>query len=274
MIIYKITNLINGKIYIGQTKFTVEKRFKEHAKADSPLGHAIRKYGKKNFKAEVIETCQTFTELNEREIFWIKEFNCKVPNGYNIADGGAFYAVKKVDGEYYFVKTDENGEIIGYFLLTDKFIDKVNDKRYYVKIDDDGNIKGYFPIKDKNLGKDWLALFQNPSIWLAKQKMTGEQSSVLWYLLGRLDFENFLRVSRTEIAETLQMQPVNVSRAMKVLKEKNIIVEGLPAGKFKTYRLNPNIGYKGKNRNENILSFEDELAKKGKNFLNADFTTD
>ena len=157
--------------------------------------------------------------------------------------------------------------------LKENIIALPKEKKYYVVTDDDGNIKGYFPLKNKNLGKDWLALFQNPSIWLAKQKMTGEQSSVLWYLLGRLDFENFLRVSRTEIAETLQMQPVNVSRAMKVLKEKNIIVEGLPAGKFKTYRLNPNIGYKGKNRNENILSFEDALSQQGKNFLNADFTT-
>ena len=274
MIIYKITNLINGKIYIGQTKFTVEKRFKEHAKADSPLGHAIRKYGKKNFKAEVIETCQTFTELNEREIFWIKELNCKVPNGYNIADGGAFYAVKKVDGEYYFVKTDENGEIIGYFLLTDKFIDKVNDKRYYVKIDDDGNIKGYFPLKEKKLGKDWLALYQDPSLWLGQLRLTGEQYSVLFALFNKLDFDNFLRVSLKEIAEALKLKIANVSRAMKVLKEKDIIIEGPPAGKFKTYRLNPYIGYKGKNRNENILSFEDALSQQGKNIVNADIKQD
>ena len=61
---------------------------------------------------------------------------------------------------------------------------------------------------------------------------------------------------------------------MKVLKEKNIIVEGPPAGKFKTYRLNPNISYKGKKCNENILIFEDALSQQGKNFVNADIKKD
>lgn len=143
-------------------------------------------------------------------------------------------------------------------------------KRYLVLTDDDGNIKGYFPLKEKNLGKDWLALYQNPALWLAQQKMTGEQSSVLWYLFSQLDFNNFLRVTRQEIAETLKIDPSRVSRAMKVLKEKNIIVEGPPVGKFKTYRLNPYIGHKGKNRKETILNFEEELAKQGKNITDAD----
>ena len=147
-------------------------------------------------------------------------------------------------------------------------------KRYLVETDDDGNIKGYFPLKNKNLGKDWFALYQDPSLWLGQLRLTGEQYSVLFALFNKLDFDNFLRVSLKEIAEALKLKIANVSRAMKVLKEKDIIIEGPPAGKFKTYRLNPYIGYKGKNRNENILSFEDELAKKGKNFLNADLTTD
>ena len=261
MIIYKITNLVNGKIYVGQTKFSVEKRFKEHAKANSPLGHAIRKYGKENFKAEVIEICQTFTELNEREIFWIAKLNCKVPNGYNIADGGAFYAVKKVDGEYYIVKTDENGEIVGYFLLTDKFVDKVNDKRFYVEKDDDGNIKGYFPIKDKNLGRDWIAMYQSALKTLAKWNLPSEQYRVMLELLSETDFDNYIRISQTKLAEELNMQQSHVSRAIKKLKELNIIVEGPRAGLNKTYRLNPYIAHKGTNRDKTILDFESLTSK-------------
>lgn len=144
-------------------------------------------------------------------------------------------------------------------------------KRYLVLTDDDGNIKGYFPLKEKNLGKDWLALYQNPSLWLGQQKMTGEQYSVLFALFNKLDFNNFLRVTRQELADALNIQPSHISRAMKVLKEKNIIVEGPPAGKFKTYRLNPYIGHKGKNRKETILDFEEELAKQGKNITEAEF---
>ena len=86
--IYKITNLVNGKIYVGQTQRDVEQRFKEHMRADSLIGKAICKYGLKNFKCEILEECDTIEELNEREIFWIKELNCKVPNGYNLTDGG------------------------------------------------------------------------------------------------------------------------------------------------------------------------------------------
>ena len=149
--------------------------------------------------------------------------------------------------------------------LKENIIELPKEKHYYVTTDEEGNIKGYFPLKEKSLGKDWFAMYQNSALWLAQQKMTGEQSSVLWYLFSQLDFDNYLRVTRKEIAETCKINPVNVSKAMKVLKEKSIIVEGPPAGKFKTYRLNPYIAHKGKNRNNTILDFTDALADKGKN---------
>ena len=82
-IIYKVTNKLDGKNYIGQTRFSVKKRFKEHARADSLLGKAIRKDGIENFIAEVIEECETRRELDEREIYWIKQLGCLAPNGYN-----------------------------------------------------------------------------------------------------------------------------------------------------------------------------------------------
>ena len=90
MIIYKITNLLDKKIYIGQTQRTLEERMKEHCRnrRKSYIYNAIKKYGIENFSAEVIETCETVEELNEREIFWIKFFDCKRPNGYNLTDGG------------------------------------------------------------------------------------------------------------------------------------------------------------------------------------------
>ena len=49
-----------------------------------------------------------------------------------------------------------------------------------------GTIKGCFPLKPKNLGKGWVALYQNPSIWLAQQRLTGEQYGVLFALFNRL----------------------------------------------------------------------------------------
>ncbi len=91
MNVYKITNLINEKIYVGQTKFSVKKRFKEHAKADSLIGRAIRKYGEEYFDYEVIETCETREEAYELEIYFIQHFNCMTPNGYNLTEGGLCY---------------------------------------------------------------------------------------------------------------------------------------------------------------------------------------
>lgn len=71
--IYKITNIINGKVYIGQTSFSIEKRFKEHLQDSNkahtekrPLYDAIRKYGKDKFIIELIEETDN---PNEREIY-------------------------------------------------------------------------------------------------------------------------------------------------------------------------------------------------------------
>ena len=95
MVIYKITNVLNGMIYVGQTQFTAEKRFKQHAKADSYIGAAIREYGAENFTVEVLETCQTREQADEREIFFIKKFDCMFPNGYNRTEGDSFNGCKK-----------------------------------------------------------------------------------------------------------------------------------------------------------------------------------
>lgn len=94
MVIYKITNLLNEKIYIGQTRQPIEKRFLQHFKADSPLGQDMCEYGIENFTIEIIERCENQEQLNEREIFWINALNSKQPNGYNVTSGGSGYVAK------------------------------------------------------------------------------------------------------------------------------------------------------------------------------------
>jgi len=94
--IYKITNLINGKIYIGYTKKSLEERLKQHSKyktdahRNMPIVIAIKKYGIENFKIELIEESQDDDYIHyEREVFWIKELKSQNPKiGYNIANGG------------------------------------------------------------------------------------------------------------------------------------------------------------------------------------------
>lgn len=83
MYIYKTTNCINGKVYIGKS----EKSFnKKYYGSGSLLKKAITKYGKHNFKIEVLEELLTIDELNDREKYWIKYYS---DNSYNLAEGGS-----------------------------------------------------------------------------------------------------------------------------------------------------------------------------------------
>lgn len=94
-IIYKVTNLVNGKIYIGQTVQDFDKRMNSHLsnskcnKYITKYFHkAIRKYGRDNFIWEIIEYCNSKKELNEMEFHYIKQYNSFLPNGYNMTLGG------------------------------------------------------------------------------------------------------------------------------------------------------------------------------------------
>lgn len=93
MFIYKITNTITNKIYVGQTKRPIEKRLQSHLyeakvhKDDMYLHKSMRKYGFEAFKVELLEECDIKT-IYEREKYWIKSLNSKSPNGYNQHDGG------------------------------------------------------------------------------------------------------------------------------------------------------------------------------------------
>lgn len=91
--IYKITNIINNKIYIGATTKTVKDRFRSHIKDSKsnrckhrPLYKAFNEYGIDNFNIEIIEECKN-CERFDREIFWIDRLNT-YNNGYNDTYGG------------------------------------------------------------------------------------------------------------------------------------------------------------------------------------------
>jgi group I intron endonuclease len=83
MVIYKTTNLINGKFYIGKDT----RNLKCYLGSGELLKRAIDKYGKENFKKEILEFCDNLSELDSREKFWIKELKA-IENGYNLTEGG------------------------------------------------------------------------------------------------------------------------------------------------------------------------------------------
>lgn len=95
MVVYKITNSCNGKIYIGATCAKIQRRFRQHLnlnnnkKRRTILSKAISKYGFENFKIEVIEECSSSKEMFEKEVFWIAFYNSMdIKVGYNMIPGG------------------------------------------------------------------------------------------------------------------------------------------------------------------------------------------
>lgn len=94
MIIYKATNLVNGKVYIGQTiqELWARKAHHKHIalkdKRDTIFTRAIRKYGWENFDWKIIDSASDIDELNQKEIYWINYYNSFGKNGYNSTLGG------------------------------------------------------------------------------------------------------------------------------------------------------------------------------------------
>lgn len=90
MIIYKITNKINGKIYIGQTVLSVRRRWTQHTTSAKvhPLYAAFAKYGLSNFSIEEVCSALDKKYLNDLEKYFISFYSCLSPNGYNLTTGG------------------------------------------------------------------------------------------------------------------------------------------------------------------------------------------
>lgn len=134
--IYKITNLINGKIYVGQSKDPV-RRWKEHkwdafnsnCKENSAIHEAFLKYGLENFEFTIIGW---FENYNEMEKYYIKELDTLSPNGYNLTEGGDepphYYGEEHHNSKY----TQELVDNIIKDLLSKKCTQKQIEEKYKV----------------------------------------------------------------------------------------------------------------------------------------------
>ena len=90
MFVYLITNLINGKRYIGQTSKSLEQRWylHQHRPNCKALHSAIKKYGADNFSIEILDSAPTRELLGELEVEYIHRYCTISPNGYNLTAGG------------------------------------------------------------------------------------------------------------------------------------------------------------------------------------------
>lgn len=110
--IYKLTNLVNGKIYIGQTWNTIKQRWFDHKKPSGKncvkLHRAITKHGAENFTTELLTFCGTQESADYWEEYFIKKYN-SIKLGYNIRTGGSrgrmSAAQRKAVGDFHRGKT-------------------------------------------------------------------------------------------------------------------------------------------------------------------------
>ena len=87
--IYKITNNLNNKIYIGKFVYSPKRSFDWYWGSGIAINHAYKKHGKENFTKEIIEEVQgDNSSLCEREIYWIAEYDTYKGSGYNLTEGG------------------------------------------------------------------------------------------------------------------------------------------------------------------------------------------
>lgn len=148
--------------------------------------------------------------------------------------------------------------------------------KYICAVDEGGNVAYYAKLpntaKNKKIGGNWMATFQESLKWMAQQDLTGEQWKVFAAMCSRMDFDNYIRISQTDLAKELQTNQGNISRSIKKLMSLDIIAEGPRAGLNKTYMLNPNIGIKGKHRKQKIIDYKEakaELSSKRRDHDNA-----
>lgn len=96
-------------------------------------------------------------------------------------------------------------------------------------------------------GRQWMQINQEALAEIAADPQMGAEAlRVFLYLNARLDFENLIQVPQIEIAAALRMKPPSVSRAIRLLEGKQIIIRGPKVGRASSWKLNVHYGWKGK----------------------------
>lgn len=208
--IYKITNLLNGKIYIGQTihperRWIEHKQKARHEQEKFPIHLAIEKYGEENFSFEVIEWTEDY-DNEERRL--IKEYNSIAPNGYNIGAGGENHVMYGEDNPRNVVK---NSDVL--LIIQDLKNNKMTDKAIAIKYGLTDKI-----IADINHGYSHKIEGENYPIRIkrGRQKLTLEQVKAI-----KKSLENSL-ISYAELGEIygVTKQTIYSINTGKTFKEK------------------------------------------------------
>jgi group I intron endonuclease len=152
-VIYKVTCLINNKIYIGKTNFFNKRRYNHIKDSKNPKTYfhkALSKYGPENFIWEIIEE-DDIKKLSEREQYWIKKFD-SFGNGYNLTFGGeGFFGMTRSEETKAKISKANKGENSAWYNKkhTPEQIDKIRNsiKKWWITTP-----KEIIDLRNKNLG--------------------------------------------------------------------------------------------------------------------------
>ncbi len=118
-------------------------------------------------------------------------------------------------------------------------------------------------VKKNPYSTGWVMNSQEALEIIAKDKeITGGVHRVLWFIVARLDFENWIQISQQEICKELEIKKQHVSSAIKLLEQKEIILRGPKVGRSYAFRLNPYFGWKG-----DVKNLEDYRKKQDDNWI-------
>ena len=209
MIIYKSTNKITGKIYVGQTTHTLDKRIKSHLKeskmeSNRPFMLSINKYGEDNFIFETIDSADNLDELNDKEIYWINFYNSVSPNGYNVTGGG--------QGKKMMVTNELSERISKGLKNSEKWREILKDEKYLKKREE------YFikSAKGKKFSQE-----HKDKIWENNKERIlkfNKSTSKKWIIVDKDN--NITRITgKEEYFNSLGMDAGDVSRMSKTLNE-------------------------------------------------------
>lgn len=118
------------------------------------------------------------------------------------------------------------------------------------------------PRREKVSGGDpWLMVIQNAAERIADEAWPAGDYQVMWKLVGRLDWENFLLLDMSSLAKDMGRTRESVSRAVARLVDRHVLLKGPRIGRSASYRLDPSFGWKGTPKGRSAL--QGEISRRG-----------
>lgn len=226
-IIYKVTNKVNGKIYIGMTVNDFEKRKRDHIamakrgdERNRYFQNAINKYGEDSFSWEIIDTDISQENLDEKEIYWISHYNSFGEGGYNLTEGGGGVSGYKWSEE---AKKDASRRLKGKYsgenspktTLTNQEVLEIKDLLIYGKgldfISDAYNISNN-AIRSIRNGYTWKSLIsdedvakmQKASTFLTVEEVKSVRDLLINTDMSVLDISSKMKIKNSQVHSILK----------------------------------------------------------------------